>query len=60
MFATCYCFVLIQDIDAQVSKKFKMASELVDLESYFYSTLQGDIEVNFLLSSLLFCISEKL
>ena len=48
-------FLFVQDIDEQVTKKFKVASELVDLESYFYSTLQGDMEVR-ITSNLSVCL----
>jgi len=34
-----------ENIDMMVSKKMKVAKELVQLESYFYATVQGDVEV---------------
>jgi len=34
-----------ENIDMIVTKKMKLAKELVQLESYFYATVQGDVEI---------------
>ncbi|CAB4066602.1 POGZ [Lepeophtheirus salmonis] len=36
---------LNNEIDRQISKKIKVSSELVDLESYFYGSLPGDMKI---------------
>ena len=33
------------EIDLAINKKMKMANDLVELDSYYYSNLQGDIQV---------------
>jgi hypothetical protein len=39
---------LQSDTADPMNKKLKAATELVELQSYFYATLQGDLEVRFL------------